>query len=739
MVNRPTTVLILALPGDEAHLDHYVAYLSERTVTDDRRLCTVGYRPAVTEGWRQAGWRLLPIDAAEDGALAAAVSACYSHTHDLIVIRVGTLVPEQWDLRLAALVPTDALNLALSPLGTKPPVFSAFLPEARARDLMLDVDQINDWLAVQSAGRLFDVPSLSGSCNLFRGSVWADLSKLSNGDHDRDWLSAGLQRGALLLGTDGLYCDDRGQAGPVIESPRYHAEVEGFESRHVLTGLRHALTDLATRGERPLSVPAPKPVQLHVSHCWGGGLGRWVEDFVDADSQRHNLVLRSIGVIGTSAQRLSLYRTAAMDVPIRSWVLATPILATSIRHREYQAVLAEIVRDFGVEAIVVSSFIGQSLDILRTGLPTIVSVHDFYPYCPALVATFDTPCLSCDGARLAQCHAENPENRFFDTVDSDYQQALRAQYLADIRAAGAHLVFPTRQLRTQLVSLAPDLADCPFSVIGHGLGGRLIEQLVGLRTQLSPGVSGDRLRLVVLGSLTPHKGRALFDAVVDTLAATTDIYLLGCGDDGQPYRNRSHVTVIPRYERSELADRLGEIDPDLGLLLSVVPETFSYTLSELQTAGIPVLATRLGAFAERITPEVDGFLVEPDAASLCASIESLSRDRHRLAQVAANLCRQPQADAATMVAGYAALLPLPAINASRWRHRRALLGSCISDRHQRVGSVLYIDAQAKFRDVLVDFLHYAASKLGGTDRLPAGVRQPMGGSLRWLAQRLRRR
>ncbi len=42
---------------------------------------------------------------------------------------------------------------------------------------------------------------------------------------------------------------------------------------------------------------------------------------------------------------------------------------------------------------------------------------------------------------------------------------------------------------------------------------------------------------------------------------------------------------------------LAGLKPDLGLLLSVVPETFSYTLCELQQLRVPVLATNIGSFA----------------------------------------------------------------------------------------------------------------------------------------------
>ena len=50
----------------------------------------------------------------------------------------------------------------------------------------------------------------------------------------------------------------------------------------------------------------------------------------------------------------------------------------------------------------------------------------------------------------------------------------------------------------------------------------------------------------------------------------------------------------------EAEEAAEQILSDAGLL-SVVPETFSYTLSEMQQLDIPVIATRVGSLEERIT------------------------------------------------------------------------------------------------------------------------------------------
>ncbi len=84
--------------------------------------------------------------------------------------------------------------------------------------------------------------------------------------------------------------------------------------------------------------------------------------------------------------------------------------------------------------------------------------------------------------------------------------------------------------------------------------------------------------------------------------------------------------AIERYEPADLPTLLAAEAPHAGLLVSVIPETFSYTLSELQSLGIPPLATALGSFAERIVDGKTGFLFAPEARALVELVEKLRAD-----------------------------------------------------------------------------------------------------------------
>jgi lipopolysaccharide heptosyltransferase II len=77
---------------------------------------------------------------------------------------------------------------------------------------------------------------------------------------------------------------------------------------------------------------------------------------------------------------------------------------------------------------------------------------------------------------------------------------------------------------------------------------------------------------------------------------------------------------------------------DVVIVPSVYPESFGRTVIEAQAAGVPVVASRLGALAEIVEEETTGLLVPPgDAGALAAAIARLIGDeplRRRLVQAA---------------------------------------------------------------------------------------------------------
>jgi hypothetical protein len=152
---------------------------------------------------------------------------------------------------------------------------------------------------------------------------------------------------------------------------------------------------------------------------------------------------------------------------------------------------------------------------------------------------------------------------------------------------------------------------------------------------------------------------AILQEICAELVQSADLYLIGCGEHGLEFKGTSGVHVIPEYRRDELAGIMRGIAPDLGLLLSVVPETFSFTLQELFEFGIPSLATAVGSFKDRIIDGVNGFLCAPDARSVLARLRQIEGDRDSIVAVHNRIVQVPVRRIEQMIQDYERLLDTP--------------------------------------------------------------------------------
>lgn len=364
------------------------------------------------------------------------------------------------------------------------------------------------------------------------------------------------------------------------------------------------------------------PVILHVQHSWGGGLESWVRDFNNGDPATRQLVLKSIGNWGKFGEALMLYDHVDAQHPLRYWDLGTPIRATDIRHPRYAEALREMIAEFGITHLFVSSLIGHSLELFDTGLPTVQVLHDYYPVCPALNIFFGEVCVRCDGERIERCFKENPHNRFFLNVSGAEWLELRAAYLERIERQRPTLIAPTPSVRHNLLQLSGIDAYRGVAIIPHGIH--------SLNAVDFDPADHQRLRLLVPGVVSENKGWAILEEALPELCEMADVVFLGCGDAAAKHFAKYPVAIVPSYRRDELGRLIAEHNPHLALLPATVPETFSYTLSELQHLGVPVLATRLGSFADRIQDGDNGFLIEPSAESLVARVREIAADPNRL-------------------------------------------------------------------------------------------------------------
>ncbi|RLA19533.1 MAG: hypothetical protein DRQ61_11360, partial [Gammaproteobacteria bacterium] len=715
-------IVLVAFEKDVKKLDATIERLLSHSLTKDI-LILASDKPALRE--RCARWDIpaqysLPNHYPESGYWQSLLQSLNYRGKRTLFIRAGALVPTAWDGRLIATL-EESSALAVSPVSAQHNLLTLF---SAPRKPLLSVDALDQWLVEYARGESFDIPLLLESAAALQGESWVQL--LANSKNDAELFLSAHELGLPLLATDQLYVDDSAVQMSHLPDKLPLAWKEALSESHPLMSIRHAMTELDSKQEAPPSLCNCLPVRLHVVHSWGGGMGRWIEDAVEGDSKHQNLVLRPLGDWGAFGKRLALYRNAQMDRPIKSWLLSQPILSTTASHYQYRQILAEIVREFKVESLMVSSLIGQSLDLLRTALPTTIVCHDFYPFCPPLVATYGEPCTNCDPKRLEACLASNPNHRFFIQETTEHWKNIRSEFVELVLQANIRLVAPSKSVVKRYHSLVPTWKSKEIEIIEHGLNLALSNNLAKLRSK-SPTLPNARLRIVVLGSLVTEKGGDLLAELIPKLGQFADIWLIGSGESGRRFSGISSVTVIEFYEREELALQLTNVQAEIGLLLSIVPETFSYTLSELWAAGIPVVATDVGAFSDRLKDGKNGWLVTPEVTAILRRLVLINESRTILKNSRAFIGEQATRSSQMMMDDYHELeLPKDCIPRKRFflarRQYNNPYKSVVITTQQPAGDS-NIDYQLPFLKVLSEFLYYAGHKLNYSPRLPKWPRR----------------
>jgi glycosyltransferase involved in cell wall biosynthesis len=135
---------------------------------------------------------------------------------------------------------------------------------------------------------------------------------------------------------------------------------------------------------------------------------------------------------------------------------------------------------------------------------------------------------------------------------------------------------------------------------------------------------GPQRRIAFAGNVRTHKGGDLLPDIVNAIPGE-EWHIFGGGDEAllRALRRMPNVFVHGYYRAGSLPSLLHKHAIGLALLPSIVPESYSLTLSECWLAGVPAVAFDHGAQAERIVRSGGGWLAPLDEGA--AGIASIVR------------------------------------------------------------------------------------------------------------------
>ena len=452
--SAPLVAFIPLHPQGVEGLAAWLTQSSKNAISRDMRFCLNVAKPEFERVQADLArlpiaheWTVLPIDAILSYPAALAEVAIRYPGSDIIHIGADADLPYAWDARLCKGAYASPMIAAATAMCDVSAMF-ALVDE----DLRPDADAaLVDRTAYTMGNRsYYEVPRVHSVCTYLRRAaldcVLADMAMADASPNGTlDMLMRRLRaKGWSCVLCDYLYVGCKQSLVATIDAGD-EIETSAFLQNHPLGMLRRSVNAALRKGIANVAVPGldARPVQLHIMHFWGGGLDKWVRDFARADAARINLVFSSFRIGDSGGQRLALYSDPVDPNPIRVWDIAQPIRSTLSHSIEYRRILEQIINEFGVESIIVSSLIGHALDALDQPIKTLVVCHDYYPICQAINPQFDTTCERCTLDDLRRCAKFNPLNSIFVEQTSEEWHEMRNCYVELLLKHKIELVAPS--------------------------------------------------------------------------------------------------------------------------------------------------------------------------------------------------------------------------------------------------------------------------------------------------------
>lgn len=584
---------------------------------------------------------------------------------DVVLLNSDTEVGPRWLQSLRELAYSAAEIGSVTPLSNNAGAFSApVLGEANELPPGLGVDDVAR-LVAQSSRRIGPAtPTGSGFCLYMKremiaavGEFDAEAFPRGYGEENDFCMRAGaagwrhvvddatfvLHEREASFGAEKAELSKAGREAVDRLHPSYTSEVRGFvrspEMEEARAAVRFAFAHHADA--------APRPRLLFVVHEGGGGTPATSEDLIGALEAGYDCF-----VLSSDSKTVRLKHYAGTEHELDAWELEEQWRPTEFSRHDFAEIATEVLSGYAIELVHVRHLFKHSLDLPRVAqalaIPVVVSLHDFYLACPTvhLLDDRDRYCGGTCTPGSGACRQPSALLRGTPPLKNAWVHTWREEVGPVLRNASA-LVTTSPHAREVYERAYPDLAG-PFEIIEHGRDFAARESVAR-----RPG-PGEPLRILVAGSLEFHKGSSYL-ARLKELDSEDELEFHFIGPkpaDGIPVPGTHHGP----YERERFAARAAAIAPAVVGIFSVCPETYCHVLTEAWAAGIPVVATDIGALGERLRKHGGGWLVphdDPEAAY--ERIVSLRADRdafeHAVREVGAIELR----DTATMGRDYDAL------------------------------------------------------------------------------------
>ncbi len=228
--------------------------------------------------------------------------------------------------------------------------------------------------------------------------------------------------------------------------------------------------------------------------------------------------------------------------------------------------------------------------------PYVFFIHDFHAVCPSLNLINSNRQYCFAEKNIAVCNQCLPHNEFANIYDGNITISYWRKLYAALLVGAQKVVAPSENAARIINKYYPHI---DIEIVPH-----CVDYIIE-KTFQNSFTTEKILNIAFVGAISVIKGEDIIYALADKIRTEflpIRIKIIGITNrHGNSYKSKDGILEITgKYKKEELPALLGKHHIAIVGILSVWPETFSYTTSEVRLAGYPVMCFDIGAPAERV-------------------------------------------------------------------------------------------------------------------------------------------
>ena len=270
-------------------------------------------------------------------------------------------------------------------------------------------------------------------------------------------------------------------------------------------------------------------------------------------------------------------------------------------NNRYKEMLENIFDSFKIDILHVHHFLFQTFDAIDVAkerdIYSIITLHDLYMICPSINMVYKD--IYCEYDKEKNCE-KCLHNRY--GINSDIINNWK-NTCEKILERFDKIIVPSENTKN---IFEKEYQNLKIEVVEHGVNVVEIKQKEQQKEQ-------NEFNVAFVGAMAIHKGgNILKDLIKTNNNSNIKIHLFGKTELPELAKNQKNYINHGPYKRGELPQLLVDNNIDLVCILATWPETYSYTLTEVYMAHIPVLTFDIGAVGDRVKKDGLGWTIKFD-------------------------------------------------------------------------------------------------------------------------------